>query len=459
MQDTICAISTIQGNGAIAVLRLSGNKALTIIDNVFVSKQKDKKLSEQKTQTLHFGSIYENNEAIDEVLVSVFVAPNSYTGENIVEISCHGSLFIQKQILQLLVKQGARIAEPGEFTQRAYLNGKLDLAQAEAVADLIASSSKAAHKVAMNQMRGGISNELQRLRADLLQFISLIELELDFSEEDVEFADRTKLKNLIENIDTEINGLIKSFELGNAIKNGVPVAIIGEPNVGKSTLLNAILNEDKAIVSEIAGTTRDVIEDTFNLDGITYRFIDTAGLRKTTDTIETLGIERTYQKIEQANIVLALFDVEDGSDKINKALADIFEKAGEDKKVVLVFNKADKTKNVPVFTHENINNVVTISAKENENIDALLNVIQQSYRMDEVDGSQVIVTNARHVEALSLAQESLNRVLQGLESGITNDFLAMDIREVIHHLAGITGEEITTDEVLGNIFGQFCIGK
>lgn len=459
MQDTICAISTIQGNGAIAVLRLTGSKASTIVDSIFVSKQKDKKLVNQKTQTLHFGAIYENNELIDEVLVSVFKAPNSYTGENLVEISCHGSLFIQNQILQLLVKHGARIAQPGEFTQRAYLNGKLDLAQAEAVADLIASSSKAAHKVAMNQMRGGISTELQRLRADLLQFISLIELELDFSEEDVEFADREKLRSLIENIDAEISTLIKSFELGNAIKNGVPVAIVGEPNVGKSTLLNAILNEDKAIVSEIAGTTRDVIEDTFNLNGITYRFIDTAGLRKTTDTIEVLGIEKTYQKIKQADIVLALFDVEDNAAKINTALYDIFEKSGENKKVILVFNKADKNCDNPIFSHKLVTDLVSISAKENTNIEVLLQCIQKTYNLDKIDSNQVIVTNARHVEALTLAKESLDRVLTGLESGITNDFLAMDIREVIHHLAGITGEEITTDEVLGNIFGQFCIGK
>ncbi len=459
MQDTICAISTIQGNGAIAVLRLTGSKASTIVDSIFVSKQKDKKLVNQKTQTLHFGAIYENSELIDEVLVSVFKAPNSYTGENLVEISCHGSLFIQNQILQLLVKQGARIAQPGEFTQRAYLNGKLDLAQAEAVADLIASSSKAAHKVAMNQMRGGISTELQRLRADLLQFISLIELELDFSEEDVEFADREKLRSLIENIDAEISTLIKSFELGNAIKNGVPVAIVGEPNVGKSTLLNAILNEDKAIVSEIAGTTRDVIEDTFNLNGITYRFIDTAGLRKTTDTIEVLGIEKTYQKIKQADIVLALFDVEDNAAKINTALYDIFEKSGENKKVILVFNKADKNCDNPIFSHKLVTDLVSISAKENTNIEVLLQCIQKTCNLDKIDSNQVIVTNARHVEALTLAKESLDRVLTGLESGITNDFLAMDIREVIHHLAGITGEEITTDEVLGNIFGQFCIGK
>lgn len=459
MQETICAISTNQGNGAIAVLRLSGKRAIEIVDRIFVSKQKDKKLIQQKSQTLHFGSIYEENALIDEVLVSIFVAPNSYTGENLVEISCHGSLFIQKQILKLLIKNGARIAQPGEFTQRAYMNGKLDLAQAEAVGDLIASQSKAAHQIAMNQMRGGISNKLQELRSELLQFTSLVELELDFSEEDVEFADRIKLKILIEKIHKIISDLIKSFELGNAIKNGVPVAIVGEPNVGKSTLLNAILKEDKAIVSDIAGTTRDVIEDTLNLNGIMYRFIDTAGLRSTTDTIETLGIERTYKKIEQAKIILALFDTNDNENKINTALEDIFSKAGEDKHVILVFNKADLLDTKPHFKHSKLDGIESISAKENQNIDGLLKRLEEVYNLSGIDNNEIIVTSSRHVEALTNAREALNRVLEGMEQGITNDFLAMDIRETIVYLAGITGEEITTDEILGNIFGQFCIGK
>lgn len=458
-QDTICAISTVQGNGAIAVIRLSGEKALAIADSIFKPVKKGKLLSQQATQTLHFGTIYNSNEDIDEVLLSIFKAPNSYTGEHLVEISCHGSLYIQKTILNLLVKKGARVAAPGEFTQRAYMNGKLDLSQAEAVGDLIASQSKAAHNIAMNQMRGGISNKLQELRAELLQFISLVELELDFSEEDVEFADRTKLEALIKNIHGIISGLIKSFELGNAIKNGVPVAIVGEPNVGKSTLLNAILNEDKAIVSDIAGTTRDVIEDTLNLNGILYRFIDTAGLRKTTDTIESLGIERTYQKIEQAKIVLALFNVDDNVKKIDAALNDIFEKASDDKHVILVFNKADISKRTNNYANDKLAGIVSISAKENANIEKLISTIEGTYNLSNYDNNEIIVTNARHVEALNLAKEALERVLSGLNSGITNDFLAMDIRETIFHLAGITGEEITTDEILGNIFGQFCIGK
>jgi len=457
--DTICAISTVQGNGAIAVLRLSGEKSFSIIDAIFKSINSKKHLSEQATQSLHFGTIYAGETLVDEVLVSVFKAPNSYTGEHLVEISCHGSLYIQKTILRLLVKNGARIANPGEFTQRAYMNGKLDLSQAEAVGDLIASQSKGAHLLAMNQMRGGISNKLQELRAELLQFISLVELELDFSEEDVEFADRAKLETLISKIHKIISNLINSFDLGNAIKNGVPVAIVGEPNVGKSTLLNAILNEDKAIVSDIAGTTRDVIEDTFNLNGIMYRFIDTAGLRKTSDTIETLGIERTYQKIEQAKIVLALFNATDSVEKIDLALNDIFAKAGSDKRIILVFNKLDLATIKNTYSNDKLAGIVSISAKENNNIEQLIACIEEAYSLSSLDSSDIIVTNARHVEALTLAKEALERVLDGLNSGITNDFLAMDIRETIFHLAGITGEEITTDEILGNIFGQFCIGK
>jgi tRNA modification GTPase len=360
----------------------------------------------------------------------------------------------------LLLKNGARFAQPGEFTQRAYLNGKMDLSQAEAVADLIASETEASHKVALNQMRGGFSNELSSLRADLLQFISLIELELDFSEEDVEFADRKQLKTLLLKIEAVIQRLIKSFELGNAIKNGVPVAIVGEPNVGKSTLLNKILNEEKAIVSEIAGTTRDTIEDTFNFGGINYRFIDTAGLRHTTDTIESLGIERTYQKINKAKIVLALFDANDSEEKISKALDDLSNRGASDKTVILVRNKMDLLKREPIkMNHPLLFDEVQLSAKMNVQIDELLQVIGKATHLEALDSNQVIVTNLRHIEGLTNALESLQRALHALDSGITNDFLAMDIREVIHYLAGITGDEISTDEVLGNIFGQFCIGK
>ncbi|MBI9068812.1 MAG: tRNA uridine-5-carboxymethylaminomethyl(34) synthesis GTPase MnmE [Salinivirgaceae bacterium] len=459
-QNTICAISTASGNGAIALIRLSGSEAYSIVSKIFQSKNDSLDLSKVKPQTIHFGTISDGETIIDEVLLSIFKAPNTFTGENIVEISCHGSIYIQQKILQLLLKNGAQLAQPGEFTQRAYMNGKMDLSQAEAVADLIASTNAAAHKIAMNQMRGGFSNELKKLRAELLQFISLIELELDFSEEDVEFADRTQLLALINKIETIISALIKSFELGNAIKNGVPVAIVGEPNVGKSTLLNAILNEDKAIVSDIAGTTRDAIEDTFNYNGVAFRFIDTAGLRETTDTIESLGIERTYQKINQAKVVLALFDAIDSNEKISLELLKIFEKAGEDKQVILVRNKVDTSENdIVKIDNNNLFSQVNISAKNKQNIDELLEEIGKAIRLDSLENNEVIVSNIRHMEALSLAFEALARAKDGMQMGISNDFLAMDIREVIHHLAGITGDEISTDEILGNIFGHFCIGK
>ncbi len=460
MNDTICAISTAQGNGAIAIIRLSGNAAFKITDKIFHPAKANIDTINPKPNSIIFGTIKNNNEIIDEVLVSFFKSPNTYTGEDIVEISCHGSLYIQQKILQLLIKSGARTAYPGEFTQRAFLNGKMDLSQAEAVADLIASSSEAAHKIAINQMRGGFSNELAKLRDNLLQFISLIELELDFGEEDVEFADRNDLLNLIGNIENIITKLIKSFELGNVIKNGVPVAIIGKPNVGKSTLLNAILNEEKAIVSHIAGTTRDSIEDTFNYNGITFRFIDTAGIRETSDTIETLGIERTFQKISQAKIVLALFDANDSREKINTDLKLIAEKTGDNKIIIAVINKIDTANNsiVKIDNHL-IYSQINISAKNKDNIETLLDKITDSLNLNQIDNNDVIVSNARHFEALTLALDALTRAKEGINNSISNDFLAMDIREVIHHLAGITGEEISTDEILGNIFGQFCIGK
>lgn len=460
MDDTICAISTAAGSGAIAVIRVSGKDTFLILDKIFHSSKLNVKLREKTSQSILFGVIKDVDDIVDEVLVSVFKAPNTFTGEDIIEISCHGSDYIQQSILQLLVKNGARLALPGEFTQRAYLNGKMDLSQAEAVADVIASTGAAAHKIAINQMRGGISNELALLRKDLLQFISLIELELDFSEEDVEFADRTALLKLINKIELIISNLIKSFELGNAIKNGVPVAIVGEPNVGKSTLLNAILNEDKAIVSDIAGTTRDAIEDTFNYNGITFRFIDTAGLRETTDVVENLGIEKTYQKINQAKVVLALFDAQDSPEKIEKELNKIIGKSEGEKSIILVRNKVDQINSNP--TKVNISYIysqINVSAKNRENIDGLLQEIWKAIELDSLENNEVVVSNVRHIEALTLAFESLTRAKDGMNLGISNDFLAMDIREVIHHLAGITGEEITTDEVLGNIFGQFCIGK
>ncbi len=460
MNDTICAISTAAGNGAISVIRLSGKNAFFITEKIFYPAKADRKISQQKTHTVLFGTIKNDNNIIDEVLVSVFKAPHTFTGEDMIEISCHGSQYIQQQLLQLLVKMGARLAMPGEFTQRAYLNGKMDLLQAEAVADLIASSGAAAHKIAINQMRGGISNELTGLRKDLLQFISLIELELDFSEEDVEFADRTELLKIINKIEAILSKLINSFELGNAIKNGVPVAIVGKPNVGKSTLLNTILNDEKALISEIAGTTRDAIEDTFNYNGVTFRFIDTAGLRETTDVIENLGIEKTYQKISQAKVVLALFDAKDTVEKVESELGVIIEKAKGDKKIILVRNKVDIAKKKPkLIKNSNVQSQINISAKNQQNITELLDEISKAVNLEILDNNEVVVSNIRHIEALTLALEALLRAKNGMKSGISNDFLAMDIREVIHHLAGITGEEITTDEVLGNIFGQFCIGK
>jgi tRNA modification GTPase len=458
--DIICAISTPQGNGAIAVIRLSGNGSIVLCDSVFRAGH-GKKLMEQSANTLHFGTITENDEIIDEVVVAIFRNPKSYTGEDIVEISCHGSEYIQQKILQLFIKKGARLANPGEFTLRSFINGKMDLSQAEAVADLIASSSAASHKVAVQQMRGGFSGEIINLRDRLLHFISLIELELDFSEEDVEFADRTQLNSLLNNIQSLIQKLLKSFDLGNVIKNGVPVAIVGHTNVGKSTLLNRILNEEKAIVSDIAGTTRDVIEDVINIEGVAFRFIDTAGIRETVDAIETIGIERTYDRISKASIVLLLVDATEGVDEIVKAIKTVKDKTGSgDKKLIVVINKIDKA-NVEFDIQSLLNKqdaVLKISAKTGENIDQLINELLSVVNIGALNQNEVIITNVRHFEALEKASVALQRAIDGVESGITNDFLAQDIRETLHYLGEITGE-ITTDEVLGNIFKNFCIGK
>lgn len=457
--DTICAISTAPGSGAIAVIRLTGINAITITDKVFTAAKQGLKLANAPGNTIHFGTIGSNNNIIDEVLVSVFKQPRSFTGQNMAEISCHGSAYIQQQIVNLLIKNGARMALPGEFTQRAYLNGKMDLAQAEAVADLIASGSSAAHKIAIDQMRGGISNQLTELRQQLVEFIALIELELDFSEEEVEFADRDQLLTLLDNINTVIDKLITSFELGNAIKNGVPVAIVGQPNVGKSTLLNAILNDEKAIVSEIAGTTRDTIEDTFIHNGINFRFIDTAGLRTATDSIEKIGIERTYKTIDKAKIVLALFNATDTLQNIKKTLVSLQKRAGADKKIIAVINKTDLTNTPQTFGTINGAQKVYISAKNKQGIDHLLKTIGHELGADTLDNNDVVVSNLRHLQGLQNAQNALQRARTGLINKVSNDFTAMDIREVIHHLSGITGNEITTDEVLGLIFSRFCIGK
>lgn len=458
--DIICAISTAQGNGAIAVVRLSGNESIALCDKVFKAPS-NKRLIDQEANTIHFGTIVDGDKIIDEVVVSIFKNPKSYTGEDIVEISCHGSVFIQQQILQLLTRTGARLAKPGEFTLRAFINGKMDLSQAEAVADLIASSSASSHKVAMQQMRGGFSSEIANLRGRLLHFISLLELELDFSEEDVEFADRTQLNDLLTNIKTLIDKLIKSFDLGNVIKNGVPVAIVGHTNVGKSTLLNKILNEEKAIVSEIAGTTRDVIEDVINIDGVAFRFIDTAGIRETTDTIENIGIERTYERISKASIVLLLVDATESKVDIEKAILKVKEKLGvSDKKLIVVINKVDVSNhNIELQHLLNANDtIIKISAKTGENMDDLVKELLSVVNLTALDQNDVIVTNARHFEALESASIALQRSIDGVNTGISGDFLAQDIRETLHYLGEITGE-ITTDEVLGNIFKNFCIGK
>ena len=467
-EDTICAISTPPGNGAIAVIRLSGSNALTIAEKVFQPSKKGKILSNQKANTIHHGLIKEDDTIIDDVMVNIFRSPNSYTGEDVVEISCHGSLYIQKKTLEILTNSGARLAKPGEFTMRAFLNGKMDLSQAEAVADLIAGSSRAAHDVAINHMRGGFKDLIKSLRDQLLSFTSLIELELDFSEEDVEFADRKELMELVKKIIKLINSLIESFKLGNVIKHGVPVAITGKPNVGKSTLLNALLHEERAIVSEIAGTTRDVIEDVITIEGFSFRFIDTAGLRKVTDTIETIGIEKTFQKIDQAYIVLYVIDATENTQEIDRLAGKIKKRLeGKDKKLIIILNKVDmlnerklsELKDLRNFSNfDSDDRILYISAFYNENIDQLASLLLSIVKQRDTGEHDVIVSNTRHYEALTKAREALERVSEGMKTGITGDFLAMDIREALHYLGEITGE-VTTDEILGNIFSKFCIGK
>lgn len=461
-ETTICAISTAPGTGGIAVVRLSGNKAIEIADKVFSSKKGDDALLNQPTYTVAFGQLSAEEEVIDDVLVSVFRAPHSFTGEDVVEISCHGSIYIQQRILQLLIENGCQLAAPGEFTQRAFLNGKMDLTQAEAVADLIASNSASSHRMAMNQMRGGFSEKLIQLRTQLLDFVSLIELELDFSEEDVEFANRAQLKDLSIAIEAHIMSLANSFRIGNALKNGIPVALVGETNVGKSTLLNLLLNDDKAIVSEIHGTTRDTIEDLVNVQGITFRFIDTAGIRKTTDKIESIGIERTFKKIEQAAIVLWILDCTQLSEHIEWLTGKIEEKA-EGKQIILVFNKIDKitSEEKEVLSHlfsPFEGERIFISAKDNTNIRELENALIRAAQIPELQPDDVVVNNIRHYEALQKALTAIQRVIESMDTGVSSDFLSRDIRECMFYLGEITGQ-ISNDEVLGNIFGKFCIGK
>lgn len=450
--DTIVALATPPGVGAIGVIRLSGTKAIEIVNSLFPSKD----LTAQPSHTLHVGLLKQDDQVLDEVVISLFKGPRSYTGENVVEISCHGSPYIHQQVIDACLQAGARVAKPGEFTQRAFLNGRLDLAQAEAVADLIASNTAASHKTALQNIRGGFSNALKDLREQLIQFSALIELELDFSQEDVEFADRSQLKSLVGNAMQQTNALLQSFKLGNVIKNGVTVAIVGKPNAGKSTLLNVLLNEDRAIVSDIPGTTRDTIEEVLNIDGILFRLIDTAGIRAhTADVIESAGIAKSYQKMQQADIVIYLFDVVDmRPDELNAVNADLQQQGLH---YLLVGNKADASAGATdKFTATA--NVIFISAKSGLHIDVLKERMVDLVLKDTVQSENVIVTNARHFHSLQEVLSSLKDVHNGLEQRIPGDLLALDIRRCLHYLGEITGE-VTNDDQLDYIFSKFCIGK
>lgn len=452
-QDTICALSTPSGSGALGVIRLSGSKAIAITNAIFQGKD----LSQQRGQSLHFGKIMKQKEVLDEVLVSLFKSPSSYTGEEVVEISCHGSSYILQECMELLMNQGARLAKPGEFTMRAFANGKLDLTQAEAVTDLIASETKAAHQLAMNQMRGGFSEKIQELRDQLIHFTALIELELDFSEEDVEFADRQDLKDLVNAIVDVLRTLINSFKRGNVLKNGIPVAIVGKPNVGKSSMLNAILKEDRAIVSNIAGTTRDSIEDEMVVGGLNFRFIDTAGIRETKDEIESIGIERTYKMIEKAQLVLLLVDASEEDEQEIEANIETIENRLEDhQELLVVINKIDL---VEKSHWTGLEAAIKMSIANGDGFN-VLETYFETYAQSLMEGAnQLTVSNLRHLEALKASKEALDRVLEGLESGITGDFLAMDIRQALFHLGEITGTIDIDRDILGAIFSRFCIGK
>lgn len=460
MDTTICAPATPPGVGAIAVIRVSGRETFALMDKIFIPQARRKKVSDFPSHTVHLGHIVDGDEIIDEVLLTVFRAPKSYTGQDVAEISCHGSRYIQSSILALLMKHGARMAQPGEFTLRAFLNGKLDLSQAEAVADLINAEARAAHQMALRQMRGGFSSEIHAMRQQLVDFVSLVELELDFPEEDVEFADRSQLLALLGSLRQNLQKLIQSFRIGNVIKHGVPVAIIGKPNVGKSTLLNALLNEERAIVSEIPGTTRDTIEDTLVLDGITFRFIDTAGLRESQDVIENLGIERTYEKINQARIVLYVFDVNETSLEEVMANLEDFRHHMEDpdKKFILVANKTDLLVEAPRHFANFVDlETVFISAKRRQNTSVLTDLLVKSIK-DMVVTDATVISSARHLEAITQAEKALARVESDIRAGLSADLLSSDIRTALHYLGEITGS-ITNEEILGNIFSKFCIGK
>jgi len=461
--DNIIALATPSGAGAIAVIRVSGKDAITLTAPLFKS-MKGKDLSKQKTHTIHLGHIIDLERVLDEVLVSVFKGPNSYTGENVIEISCHGSAYIQQQIIQLFLRNGCRTADPGEFTLRAFLNGKLDLSQAEAVADLISSDNEANHQIAMQQMRGGFSNEIKKLREELLNFASLIELELDFSEEDVEFADRSQFKALLQRIQEVLKRLINSFAVGNVIKNGIPVAIVGEPNVGKSTLLNALLNEERAIVSDIAGTTRDTIEDEIAIGGIGFRFIDTAGIRETKDVVESIGIKKTFEKIDQAQVIIFIVDGRQlliDSKKLTETKSEL-EKIKQNypqKPFLILVNKADTLSSKEKTTiNQQLTTPFYISAKNGEGIEELQTQLLNFVNTGALRNNETIVTNTRHYDSLLKALEEVEKVQYGMDSGISGDLLSIDIRQALFHFGEITGE-ITSDDLLGNIFANFCIGK
>jgi len=459
--DSIIALATPSGIGAISVIRISGEDAINIVSKKFNSIS-GKKLKNQKTHTIHLGHIIENNRIIDEVLVSVFKNPSSYTGENVVEISCHGSSYRQQEIIQLFLKNGCRMADNGEFTMRAFLNGKMDLSQAEAVADVIASNSSASHQLAIQQMRGGITNELKDLRTKLLDFAALIELELDFSGEDVEFADRTIFKELVVTISSVLKKLIDSFSFGNAMKNGIPVAIIGEPNVGKSTLLNSLFNEEKAIVSEIAGTTRDAIEDELIIEGVAFRFIDTAGIRQTNDIVESIGIKKTFEKAENAQLLIFLIDSNKfvGSKSSFLEEIKIIKNRFPNKRLLLIANKIDslpEKQRKEITT--SVKDILLLSAKEKIGITTLLKELTSLVNRGALSNNETIVTNSRHFEALNNALNAINSVQEGIDLKISTDLFSIDIRECLRHLGNITGEYDVDKDILGHIFSNFCIGK
>ena len=446
-EDTICAITTGGGMSAIAVIRISGKHAISISNSIF-----SKNINNFKSHTIHFGNITDQKRIVDEVLLSIFKDNNSFTGEESVEISCHGSIYIQKTIIQLLIKKGCRMASPGEFTMRAFKNGKLDLSQAESISDLISSESSREHQTALQNLKGGFSSDLQELRKQLINFASLVELELDFSEEDVEFANREEFENLLKLIKSKIENLIESFKLGNVIKQGISVAILGAPNVGKSTLLNCLLNEERAIVSNIAGTTRDAIEDEMNIDGYKFRFIDTAGIRETSDTIENLGINKTLDKAENSNITLYVLDA---NTDISNQLIELDKLEDKiKKKTLIVVNKID----LKSITQKKLDNAIYISAKDNKGIKTLKKKLLTYIDTKKLSNNETIITNLRHYDELQLTLHEINTIIEGLKNGVTGDFLAINIRQALVHLGSITGE-ITSDTLLGNIFGKFCIGK